>query len=600
MEAFGVGDVFLFEGFRLDRRGGGLFRRDEHGAFVPVAISSRAPGILGVLVEQPGDLVSRDVIITAVWPTTVVEDNNLSTQIAALRRVLDQNRKEGSCIQTVSGRGYRFVAPVTPANLAPSSQSTSPSGNGSGGPIVESEQLRDPGVVGQMDASPPASALRARHWLQGGIGAALIGALSLGVAVAGWNWHSPWFGEARLAPRLSIIVVPFTNLSDDREQQYFADGITEDLTTDLSRCSHMLVISRDTAFTYWNKAIETKQIGRELGVRYLLEGSVRRSGNEVRVSVQLIDAATDTHLWAERFDHDIGDLFALQNEITGRIGNTLNLELMAAEAARPTEHPDAVDYNFRARPLFFGKSLSRENSAEAISLFAHALALDPQSAEAPTYLAAVLVIRAVSSMTDSAGADLSRAETLVDQALAASPVFWYANYVKATVLRAQNRCEEAFPEFETALALRRNSVGALMGLGWCKLYTGSIDEVIPLEDQAIRLSPRDPNIGHRYLLIGTVHLLQSRTDEAIVWFEKGRGSMPALPVLHSRLAAAYALRGDSERAAAELAEARRLNGNLYSSIAHVKAGGYFGAPKIRALYEATYFAGLRKAGMLEE
>src|SRR6202045_3224151 len=133
------------------------------------------------------------------------------------------------------------------------------------------------------------------------------------------------------APRLSIVVLPLANLSDDREQQYFADGITEDLTTDLSRLENMLVISRNTAFTYRNKAVDTKQIGRELGVRYLLEGTVQRSGNEVRVSAQLIDAATDPHLWAERFDHGIGDLFALQNEITGRIGNTLNLELKPAE-----------------------------------------------------------------------------------------------------------------------------------------------------------------------------------------------------------------------------------------------------------------------------
>jgi TolB-like protein/DNA-binding winged helix-turn-helix (wHTH) protein len=600
MEALSVGDVFLFEGFRLDRRGGGLFRRDEHGTFAPVVISSRALGILGVLVEQPGDLVSRDVITTAVWPTTVVEDNNLSTQIAALRRVLDQNRREGSCIQTVSGRGYRFVAPVTRANPTPSSQSTSPSGNGIGGPIVESEQLGDPGVVGQVDTSPPASALRARHWLRGGIGAALIGALGLVAAVAGWNWHSPWFGGARPAPRLSIVVLPFTNLSDDREQQYFADGITEDLTTDLSRLADMFVISRNTAFTYRNRPVDTKQIGRELGVRYLLEGSVQRSGNEVRISAQLIDAASDTHLWAERFDHGIGDLFALQNEITGRIGNTVNVELMAAEAARPTAHPDALDYIFRGRALLFGKSLSRENSAEALSLFAHALALDPQSAEAQTYLAGALVNRVITSMTHSAAADLARAEGLIDQALPASPRFSYAHYVKASVLRAQNRCEEALPEFETALALRRNMVGALQGLGWCKLVTGSIDEVIPLEEQAIRLSPRDPNIGYRYLLIGTVHLLQSRTDEAIVWLEKGRGSMPAVPVLHRGLAAAYALRGESERAAAELAEARRLNGDLYSSIAQVKAGGSRVVPKIRALYEATYFAGLRKAGMPEE
>jgi TolB-like protein/DNA-binding winged helix-turn-helix (wHTH) protein len=603
MEALAAGNVFLFGGFRLDRRGGGLFRRDEFGDFVPMATGSRALDVLGVLVERPGDLVSRDAIIAAVWPATVVEDANLNMQIAALRRVLDDGRAEGSCIQTVPGRGYRFIAPVTRGDPTPLSESIRASENGSGGPIVENARLQGSGVMGQIDAPPPARALQARHWPRAGIAAALIGALGLVAVFAGWNWHSPWFSDARPAPRLSIVVLPFANLSDDREQQYFADGITEDLTTDLSRLSHMLVISRNTAFTYRTKPVDTKQIGHELGIRYVLEGSVQRSGNEVRVSAQLIDAATDTHLWAERFDRGIGDLFALQNEITGRIGNTLNLELMAAEAARPTIHPDALDYIFRGRAVLFGKSLSRENSAEAISLFAHALALDPQSAEAQTYLAGALVNRVITSMTDSAAADLARAEELIDQALPASPRFSYAHYVKASVLRAQNRCEEALPEFETALALRRNMVGALQGLGWCKLVTGSIDEVIPLEEQAIRLSPRDPNIGYRYLLIGTVHLLQSRTDEAIVWLEKGRGSMPAVPVLHRGLAAAYALRGESERAAAELAEARRLNRDLsgqYSSIAQMKAGGSRAVPKIRALYEATYFAGLRKAGMPEE
>ena len=155
--------------------------------------------------------------------------------------------------------------------------------------------------------------------------------------------------QPAVAPRLSIVVLPFANLSNDPEQQYFADGITEDLTTDLSRIADMFVISRNTAFTYRNKPVDTKQIGRELGVRYVLEGSVRRSGNQVRVNAQLIDAETDAHLWAERFDRDTGDLFALQNEITSRIAIALNLELIAAEAARPTEHPDALDYILRGR-----------------------------------------------------------------------------------------------------------------------------------------------------------------------------------------------------------------------------------------------------------
>jgi adenylate cyclase len=403
-----------------------------------------------------------------------------------------------------------------------------------------------------------------------------------------------------IAPRLSIVVLPFTNLSDDREQQYFADGITEDVTTDLSRLANMFVISRNTAFTYRNKPVDTRQIGRELGVRYVLEGSVRRSGNQLRVNAQLIDAATDAHLWTERFDRDTGDVFALQNEITGRLANALGVELIAAEAARPTEHPDALDYILQGR--FAGlKPPSRDIYAERISLFEHALALDPNSVEAQSRLAHSLVGRVLDRMTDSAAADLARADGLVGQALAASPRNAYAHLVKGTLLRAQNRWEEAIPEYETALALNRNMAGVLNELGWCKLFDGSLDEVIALMEQAIRLSPRDPGIGYRYGLIGTVHLLQSRTAEAIVWLEKARSAFPAAPVFRSRLASAYALRGETERAAAELAETQRLAAEgSFSSIARVKASRSWGMPKTRALYEATYFVGLRKAGMPEE
>jgi adenylate cyclase len=466
----------------------------------------------------------------------VVEDNNLTIQISTLRRVLDQDRTQGGCIQTVPRRGYRFVAPVA-----------------------------------RVDADPH-SATQA-------------------ISQSG----------ACSRPRLSIVVLPFTNLSDDREQQFFADGITDDLTTDLSRIAHMFVISRNTAFTYRDKPIDAKQIGRELGVRYVLEGSVRRSGNHVRVNAQLIDAETDAHLWAERFDRDTGDLFALQSEITSQLANALGVELVTAEAARPTDNPDALDYILRGRAALL-KHRTPDTYREAINLFEHALALDPQSVEAQSRLAVVLAQRVLNGMADSA-ADLPRAEVLVDQALAASPHHAVAHFVKGVVLRARERWEEAIPEYEAALALDHNLVGALHYLAWCKLCAGSIDEVIPLEEQAIRLSPRDPGIGWCYYLIGTVHLLQSHTDEAIVWLEKARSAMPTLPLHRRLLASAYALRGETERAAAELTEARRLDGgDLFSSIAHLRAfpGAWRGVPKTRALYEATYFAGLRKAGMPEE
>jgi TolB-like protein/Tfp pilus assembly protein PilF len=402
------------------------------------------------------------------------------------------------------------------------------------------------------------------------------------------------------APRLSIVVLPFTNLSDDREQRYFADGITEDLTTDLSRLAPMFVISRNTAFTYRNKLVDTKQIGRELGVRYVLEGSVQRLGNQVRVNAQLIDAETDAHLWAERFDGDTADLFTLQNEITSRIAGALNLELTAREAARPTMHPDVLDYILRGRAAF-SKPASRDTYAEAIRLYERALELDAQSAEAQSLLARTLAARAMDGMTDAAAADIARAEGLVRRALAASWRSPLAHFAKGHVLRAQGRPEEAIPEYETAIALNRNWVFAYVALGACKLLTGSIEEAIPLAEQAIRLSPRDPNIGIMYDRIGYVHLLQSRIDQAILWLERSRSANPAHPLYRAHLASAYALKGETERAAAELAEARRLTADSrYSSIAHLTAAQYLGVPKIRVLYETTYLTGLRKAGLPEE
>jgi adenylate cyclase len=406
--------------------------------------------------------------------------------------------------------------------------------------------------------------------------------------------------QAIVAPPLSIVVLPFTNFGSHPEQQYFADGITEDLTSDLSRIADSFVISRNTAFTYRDKRVGTKQIGRELGVRYVMEGSVRRSGNQVRVSAQLIDAMTDAHLWTERFDRDIGDLFALQNEITSRIAISLNLELVLAEAARPIDNPGAFDYVIRGRAAL-SRGPTRANFSEAINLFERALELDPRSVEAKNLLATALATRVLNHMTETAETDLIRVERLVAEASKVSPPSSLSYYAKGQLLRARSRHEEAIPEYETVLALDRNFVAALAALGECKLYIGCIEQIIPLEEQAIRLSPRDPLIAVWNWWIGLAHLLQSRVCEAIPWFEKACRANPELPYVHSHLAAAYGLIGDRQRAAAELAEARRLRSGRYSSISTLKAGGYVGVlPKVRALYDATFFAGLREAGIPED
>jgi adenylate cyclase len=257
-----------------------------------------------------------------------------------------------------------------------------------------------------------------------------------------------------------------------------------------------------------------------------------------------------------------------------------------------------IFFILRGRAVF---GPERRHKDEAISFFERALALDPQSVEARTHLANALAGRVRENQTDSRAADIERAEGLVGQALASSPRSLSVHLVKAHLLRAQNRCDEAIPEYETVLASDHNSAVSLFSMGICKVLTGLVDSAIPLFQQSIRLDPRNPFIVYRYDWIGLVHLLQSRTDEAIVWFEKTRGVSPAVSGPPARLASAYALRGETERAAAELSEARRLSADdRYSSIVRLKARGSWGVPKTRALFEVTYFAGLRKAGMPEE
>jgi TolB-like protein/class 3 adenylate cyclase len=410
--------------------------------------------------------------------------------------------------------------------------------------------------------------------------------------------HTPGPVLSSAVPRLSIVVLPFTNLGNDAEQQYFADGITEDLTTDLSRIPDMLVISRNTAFIYRNKAIGTRRIGRELGVRYVLEGSVRRAGDRVRINAQLIDADTDAHLWAERFDCDLGDYFALQDEVTGRIAQALNVELAVAEASRPVEHPDAFDCLLRGRAAY-AKPASRARDDEAIGWFERALAFDPYSADAQARLAAALASRITDFVPSSSDADIERAERLARQALAASPRSARTHLSLAEVLRAQRRYSEAIAEYEAALTLDHNLVGALAAIGRCKTYVGPIDEAIQYQEQAIRLSPRDRRNPIFYFRIGEAHLLQSRLDQAVSWLEKARGASPNLWFVHAWLAAAWALKGDLENARAELAVARALQGTGFErGVAHI--ADRFVGPESRSRFETVIRAGLRKAGFPEE
>jgi TolB-like protein len=524
--------VFVFDSFRLDRRSG-LCRLQKNGEWEPIDLGSRALDVLGMLIEQRGELVTKDQIMTAAWPGLAVEPANLTVQIAALRRVLDADRTGASCIQTVIGRGYRFLPDVTQ------------------------------GAEGRRATDPPAP-------------------------------------ETALfePPRLSIVVLPFANLSDDRDQQFLADGITMDLTTDLSRIRGALVISCNTAFTYRNRPTETTQIARELDVRFVLEGSVQRSGNRIRVNAQLIDGLADSHIWAERFDDEVGNLAGLQDEVVCRIAGALNVELMLAEAARPTRRLDAMECIFRGHALAT-HALSRDVYVQRIKWYEQACAFDPRSVEALSRLAISLAGRVLDNMSDCVEADLARAETLIEQALAISPLGPLAHFARGHLLRAQNRWEESIPEYEAAVASNRNWAAAIGWLGGAKMFAGLLDEVIPLEERAIRLSPRDPERWIFYHYIGQTHFLRFRFDEAIPWFERSRACQPTHGLPHAFLAAAYAWTADAKRASFHLSEARRLSNGKYDNIAGMKTRFKINVPEVAALLDRTYFAGMIKAGVPE-
>ena len=320
MQVFTHPGVFLFADFRLDRPRGGLFRRGENGTEIPVALGSRALDILALLIERVGGLVTKDEITDAVWQGAVVEDSNLTVHIAALRRILDKGRAQGSCIQTVVGRGYRFVADVVrldaegPANARVSGATTPRS--------IGDAQRVAPAASGQfLSHGHPAPAIIRPSPDQGRT-------------------------DATGPPHLSIVVLPFADLSDCANRQLFADRITDDLTTGLSRFTSTVVTSRTTASTYRNKSLDTRQIGQELGVRYVLEGSVQRFPNHIRVNTGLIDAQTDAHLWSGQFDRDPADPFAVQDEVGKRIEVRVYQELITPgkftlhrEPRHPRLHP---------------------------------------------------------------------------------------------------------------------------------------------------------------------------------------------------------------------------------------------------------------------
>ena len=355
------------------------------------------------------------------------------------------------------------------------------------------------------------------------------------------------------APALSIVVLPFANLGGDPEQEYFADGVTESLTSDLARVRGSFVIARNSAFSYKNKSLDVRQIGRELGVRYVLEGSVQRSGNRMRVNVQLNDAATGNHLWADRFDKPVADLFDMQDEIVARLAGQLGTQLVEAEARRAerSPHPDSMDLCFQGIACVY-KGWVPENLGQARGFFERAQALDSNNVVAIVGQAAVNTIVGSSLMTDNPVACFAAAEAALTKALSLAPNYARAHLGLSAVYIVTNRASQAIAACEQALSLDRNLAAAHATIGTAKLSLGRAEEADRHIHEALRLSPRD-NIAYIWMATaGFAKFFLGRDEEAVACLHQSIEANRNWSLAHFYLSAALAQLGrlDEARAAA--------------------------------------------------
>jgi len=404
------------------------------------------------------------------------------------------------------------------------------------------------------------------------------------------------------APPLSIVVLPFANLSNDPDLECLVDGITEDLTTDLSRISGSFVISRNTAFTYKGQSVDVKQLGCELGIRYVLEGSLRWTGDLARVNVQLTDAVSGAHLWADRFDTDRGDLATAQDEIIGRLARTLNIKLVELASCRieqQTAHkPAANDLLIRGLATFYGSG-SEATLQEALRLFYQALELDPASIAARVAAAHALCVNIAWGWSNSVQEDKGRAEGLLLPAIERDANNVRARMALGLLRRLQNRLEESRVEWETAITLQPYNAHAFLELGLTLIYLGQPEAGIPQIQKATRLGPYDSATPAALSALAHGHLLLRDIEPSIAFARKARAHKPEVYIPHMLLAAALALHDELDEAAAALAEGIRVRPQ-FNSLARLRAYTSWGNSRYRALRKKTLDRGLLRAGMPDE
>jgi TolB-like protein len=426
------------------------------------------------------------------------------------------------------------------------------------------------------------------------------------LAGAGWTAYrylQPLWSPS--TPALSIVVLPFDNLSKDPAQDYFADGLTEDVITDLSRIPGATVIARNTSFTYKGKPADVRQVVRDLNVRYVLEGSVQRQGDDARVTVQLIDGRNGAHLWAEQFDRTGENSFAWQNEVTGRVSRALNVELVAAEGRRSAAKSPgtlrSLDYTMLGRSIVY-RGINLENMREAISLFTKAVDIDPDNDTAWAGLAVARTWSGLLGPGASRSQEIQLGRQAAERAVGLNPMSGYVHFSATFALLSSGQPEKSIEEAQLCIAYNRNQPSCYQMTALALTYLGRPEESFTWNAKALQLSPRDPYVAAWHFTDALAHLALGQDKEAIAAARRSLKYNPGYSTAHAWLAAAHANLGEQVEARQALAEYLKTGA----------AGGHDTVAKLRALSRQVsnnptflrqrerLFEGLRKAGLPEE
>jgi TolB-like protein len=533
--------LYRFDEFVLDAG-----RRELRRGNSLVAVEPQAFDVIEYLIRNRDRVISKDELLAGVWKGRIVSESALSTCINAARTAIGDNGNTQRLIRTLPRRGLRFVADVDRPASSSDARATERQA-----PV---SPPRTPGERNDEDNHP-----------------------------------------ALTAPdRPSIAVLPFANMSDDREQEYFADGIADDIITALSRFRSFMVIARNSSFTYKNRVVDVKQVGRELGVRYILEGSVRRALNRVRITGQLVDAETGTHLWANRFDGALEDIFDLQDQVMSSVVGAVAPTLVKAEIDRakrkPTSSLDAYDLYLRGLGLAAGIA-PRENE-EALRLFSKAIDLDPHFATAYGMAAWCHVSSHVNGWTANPALEIPSITLLArraadygtDDAVALA-------YGGIAIARIIGDLHAGMALIDRALFLNPNLAAAWIFSGWAKAFLGETEAAIEHLERAARLSPLDPLIFLTQMVTSLAHFVAGRYEEASLWAAKAHREKPNFLGIVRLVAVSNALTGRMDEARRALGLARELDPGMRIANLKYRVGPF------RAEDFGKYEEGLRLAGL---